>query len=231
MARPGARRATLIAAVAAVTAAAGVGHAEVVKPGEQSGPALGLIGGEIPAILQKAKADPYAAPPAPACETIPAEIAALDQVLGPDADAPPEKAKGSAGHFLARAVRGLIPHRDIVRMVTGAERKDQERNAAAMAGWTRRGYLKGMEVNLGCAERTAATEPTPADSPVGTPAAAIAPSSPGSAGDASEAAAAQDARASQASAPADPGAGTEGPDDARNLWSKPLAGSESGLGR
>ena len=42
-----------------------------VKAGSESG--LGLTGAEIPAVLRHTKADPYKAPSAPACLTIPCE--------------------------------------------------------------------------------------------------------------------------------------------------------------
>jgi hypothetical protein len=129
------------------------GHAETVRPGEASDSiGLGLIGHETPEVLKHAKADPYAAPAAPACETIPHEIAALDEVLGPDADTPAQKTKmrARANRLISQALRSTIPHRDVVRFVTGADRRDKALNQAAMAGWARRGFLKGMEVNLGC---------------------------------------------------------------------------------
>ena len=160
--KPAAHRLGLLAAVALV-AGGPAARAGVVKPGESAGPlGLGLTSGEAPEILKKAKADPYAAPPAPACESIPKEIAALDEVLGPDADAPPDKSSANPGQLLGAAVRTIIPHREIIRFITGAGRKEKSRNEAAMAGWSRRGYLKGMAVNLGCAEREAGAPPPPA---------------------------------------------------------------------
>jgi hypothetical protein len=142
---------------AALTLAVGsapvAGHAETVRPGEPSDSiGLGLIGHDTPEVLKHAKADPYAAPAAPACETIPHEIAALDEVLGPDADSPTQKTKmrARANRLISQALRSTIPHRDVVRFVTGADRRDKALNQAAMAGWARRGFLKGMEVNLGC---------------------------------------------------------------------------------
>lgn len=165
MPKPGVHGLGVIAAAAVM--AAPLAHAEVVKPGESPGLGLGLTGAEIPDPLKKAKADPYAAPAAPACETIPKEIAALDAVLGPDADAPPEarNTSSAAGHLVASTVRSLIPHRAVVRLLTGAERKEQARSEAAMAGWSRRGYLKGMSVNLGCADRAAGAQVAQAPAP------------------------------------------------------------------
>ena len=160
---------TLLAAAA--LAVAPVARAQVVHPGQVNYDwTLGLIGHSIPAELKTAKADPYAAPAAPACETIPREIAALDEVLGPDADEPAVHVKmtARAESLVFQGVRTMIPHKDVVRFVTGANRKDKALNEAAMAGWARRGFLKGMEVNLGCAAHLA-----PAPTVVATTGAAI----------------------------------------------------------
>jgi hypothetical protein len=167
--RTGLLAAAALVAISPVVASGA--RAEVVRPGEEKG--LGLTPSGVPEILQRAKADPYSAPAAPACETIPREIAALDEVLGPDADAPkPQKASDEAGGFITDVLKSFIPHRSIVRMVTGASKADKERSEAAMAGWTRRGYLKGMEINLGCAERAAGVAPpTQAAAPTSAPAA------------------------------------------------------------
>jgi hypothetical protein len=158
--KPGAATTSLLALAAVLTAAPITARAEVVKPGEESG--LGLTPGSVPDILKKAKANTYAAPAAPACQSIPREIAALDAVLGPDMDAPAEKQKASdqAGDLVTDVAKSLIPHRSIIRFLTGADRRDKERTEAATAGWARRGYLKGMYVNLGCAERGPSSPPT-----------------------------------------------------------------------
>lgn len=156
MRKPGAALAVGAGLALAATAAA---HAEPVRPGEQSG--LGLFGRDVPAVLQEARAQPYAPPDGDDCQAIQAEIAELDAVLGPDADTPAaqEGVGKKAGKLLTGAIRGLIPHRMVVRMVTGAERKDQARAEAAMAGWARRGYLKGMQAQLACPGSTAAPAP------------------------------------------------------------------------
>jgi hypothetical protein len=159
MQTPGAAAVTASVALAALALAPLAGRAETIRPGEPNDNidwTLGLFGHSVPEVLRTAKADPYAAPAAPPCETIPRELAALDAVLGPDADAPAAKLKmrARAEHLavqgMMQGVRGMIPHRDWIRFATGAGRKDKALNDAAMAGWARRGFLKGMEVNLGC---------------------------------------------------------------------------------
>lgn len=132
-------------------------YADPVRPGEETG--LGVLPASTPDVLKEAKAAPYSPPEDDNCESIAREIAELDGVLGPDADATQKKGGLDAGKYVGQAVRSLIPYRAVVRMVTGADRKARERNEAAMAGWARRGYLKGMQASLGCPGATAAPPP------------------------------------------------------------------------
>jgi hypothetical protein len=136
--------------------------AQQVHPGETEG--LGLTGPTIPDLLKQIVADPYKAPAAPACETIPNELMALNAVLGVDADqAKPKKSiVRKAEKAIAGAVRGMIPYRDEVRFLTGADRKDGQLMDASQAAWARRGFLRGLEANLRCGETgldTAGAEP------------------------------------------------------------------------
>lgn len=140
------RPALTAAAAAGALAAAGCAHAgpQQVRPGETTS-GLGLVGPKVPEVLKQAKADAYAPPSGSICEAAPREIAALDEILGPDADAPPQKeAAVNPGKLITKAVRGLIPHRDVLRFLTQAGKKEKELADAAMAGWARRGYLKGL---------------------------------------------------------------------------------------
>jgi hypothetical protein len=146
------RQAAALAAAGVLTAAPAVSQGQTIHPGEQMG--LGLRGPEVPALLKAVAADPYRAPSEPACRTIPAEILALDKVLGADADqAKPHKSDlaAYAGREAKGAVRGLIPYRGAIRFLTRADRKDHELMTAAQAGWARRGFLRGLEASLRCA--------------------------------------------------------------------------------
>ncbi|HEY8614943.1 hypothetical protein [Phenylobacterium sp.] len=132
------RTATLMAALTAAGAAlAAQPAAAEIKPGQQEG--LGLTASNVPELLKKAKTDPYAPT---TCDGAYQEVAELDQVLGPDAD---EQAnpKSQTGNLLLKGARSLIPYREVFRVVTGVDRKERELAEAAMAGWARRGYLKG----------------------------------------------------------------------------------------
>src|SRR5436309_790080 len=70
-----------ILTLSGAVALAGSAAAGEVHPGETRG--LGLTGPDIPPILQQAASDPYRQPADPPCASIPAEILALDAVLGP----------------------------------------------------------------------------------------------------------------------------------------------------
>jgi hypothetical protein len=154
------RSAVIALALAAAPAWAWAGP--VPRPGEEAGGLdLGIIGPKTPEILEKAKADPYAPPAEPACERLPEELAALDEALGPDADVPRPKhrlLRLQPAKWMGQAMRSAIPHRDVVRFLTGADRKQKALNDAAMAGWARRGYLKGLAKTLACTPPPAADE-------------------------------------------------------------------------
>jgi hypothetical protein len=140
--------------------AAGVARAQV-KPGSESG--LGLAGADVPPLLATIKADPYKTPAAPACDTVPAEILAINELIGADLDTPPppEDSKKSLLSKGADVARGLVPYGGIVRFATGAGKKDKALREAVLAGYARRGYLRGLEANLKCHPDPPPPEPAP----------------------------------------------------------------------
>ena len=110
-------------------------------------------GADIPPLLAAIKAEPYKAPVAPACDTVPAEILAINDLLGADLDAPPPEPEDSKKSLLSKGgdvARGLVPYGGVVRFVTGANKKDKELREAVLAGYARRGFLRGVETNLNC---------------------------------------------------------------------------------
>jgi hypothetical protein len=145
------RHAAALALAGALAGAPMLAHAQQVRPGETEG--LGLTGPRIPALLKAVAANPYAPPAEPACETIPAELVALNQVLGVDADQPkPKTSKVSqAAKAIEGGVRSMIPYRGEIRFLTGADHKDHQLMDASQAAWARRGFLRGLEANLHCA--------------------------------------------------------------------------------
>jgi len=96
------------------------------------------------------------------CTALAVEVRALDEVLGPDLDAPAsasnpgliERGSTAVGNAAVGAVRGaaevVVPYRGWVRKLTGAERYSKEVAAAIAAGTVRRAFLKGVVVTRGC---------------------------------------------------------------------------------
>src|SRR5436190_5316076 len=119
---------------------------------------LNLMRTKIPDVLLMALVDPYARPPKNwKCAQLIAHLQPLNAALGPDIDILPagdedltergrETALGAAADFASDA----IPFRGWVRKLSGAERHDKLVQAAIIAGFTRRAYLKGLGETKGC---------------------------------------------------------------------------------
>jgi len=115
---------------------------------------------EIPLVLRDAMGNPYKPPADNSCMALQAQVADLDEELGPDLDVPEEKlsnmekgreAVGSAATgALQNTVEGAIPFRGWLRKLSGAERQSRRAQAAILAGKVRRGYLKGIMQSTSC---------------------------------------------------------------------------------
>jgi hypothetical protein len=115
---------------------------------------------DIPEVLAKARANPYAVPEDQQCLALQAEVDLLNVALGPDLDVPDEELHGSAKAgkvagdaamgVVQRTVEGAIPFRGWIRKLSGAERHSREVAEAIMAGGVRRGFLKGIAVARAC---------------------------------------------------------------------------------
>jgi hypothetical protein len=124
---------------------------------------LNLVNAPIPEVLQAAQRGPYQLPTALDCAALAAEIKALDEVLGPDLDAPngdssrgllergADEASGAAVGAIQRTAEGVIPFRGWIRKLTGAERYSKRVAAAITAGGVRRAFLKGVRASRDCA--------------------------------------------------------------------------------
>jgi hypothetical protein len=124
---------------------------------------LNLKHTNIPDVLKRAVAGPYAMEGLKTCEAIAGEVGRLDAALGPDLDEPPppdtrtrgQKLKQAAGDAVVGAVedetRSVLPFRGWVRKLSGAERRDRRVAEAINAGKIRRGYLKGAGMRMNCA--------------------------------------------------------------------------------
>lgn len=106
---------------------------------------LNLKSTDIPRELLMIQDEPYSLNGLSDCAELRREISVLEDVLGPDADAPAQKtgmvnkALKTGGSFLG----GFIPFRGVVREVSGANANRRKMERAIYAGVARRGFLKG----------------------------------------------------------------------------------------
>ena len=117
----------------------------------------------IPTVLLQAEASPYDLRNLNQCSTIGAEIARLDEALGPDVDEPPspdgaylsERAADAASAAALDAIRDattdFIPGRSWIRRLSGAEQHSRHVQSAIQAGRMRRAFLKGVGMQRNCA--------------------------------------------------------------------------------
>ena len=117
----------------------------------------------IPTILLQAEANPYDLRNLNQCATIGAEIARLNEALGPDTDEPPapdgsslsERAADAAAATALGAIRDaatdFIPGRSWIRRLSGAEQHSRHVQSAIQAGRMRRAFLKGVGMQRNCA--------------------------------------------------------------------------------
>lgn len=113
---------------------------------------LNLKKNEIPSILVLAEQDPYGLPGGPRCPAITAEIEKLNAALGDDIDiAQAKNGKLSAGKVAQSVVGSFIPFRGVIRQLSGASEQERKLQSAINAGTARRGFLKGVGLQRGCA--------------------------------------------------------------------------------
>lgn len=121
--------------------------------GSQPARDLGVAKAEIPAALQKAYDAPYGLKDLDSCKAIEAEIASLNEALGPDFDAG-DKPKSGPGKMAEEGgkilVGSIIPFCGLVRQVSGAASADRRLEKAVTTGVARRGFLRGVRAAKGC---------------------------------------------------------------------------------
>jgi hypothetical protein len=113
---------------------------------------VGVIREKIPPVLIEARKTTYALPSPLTCRTIFDAVDALDAELAPDLDAASTQIKSgmSATELGETVVHGLIPMRSWIRKLSGAEKNANAVQAAILAGSVRRGYLKGVGLQMRC---------------------------------------------------------------------------------
>ncbi|KQW46413.1 MULTISPECIES: hypothetical protein [unclassified Roseateles] len=159
-----------LAAALALTACASSSQDKVSKAATTPLSDLNVVRADIPDVLKAALAAPYAPPADTSCPALAAGIQALDEVLGPDLDAPPsrgssgllERGEDAATGALQRTAEGVVPFRGWVRKLSGAERYARQVSAAITAGGVRRGFLRGVSVAKACVAAPAPAASAPA---------------------------------------------------------------------
>jgi hypothetical protein len=123
---------------------------------------LNLIHADIPTVLSDAQKRPYVVPDDQSCAALADDVRALDDVLGPDFDAPATASgatlfergatmvEDAAVGVLRNTAESTVPFRSWVRELTGAERHSKDVAAAIAAGTVRRAFLKGLRAAHGC---------------------------------------------------------------------------------
>lgn len=112
---------------------------------------LNLKNEQIPVELLNAEARPYSLDGLNSCSALSTEINELNAILGADIDLPQEERdKLSEGSLAKSVVNSFIPFRGIIREVSGANEKEKQLLSAIRAGFTRRGFLKGVGAARKC---------------------------------------------------------------------------------
>jgi len=118
---------------------------------------------QIPTVLLQAQANPYDRRNLNRCSTVAAEVARLNEALGPDRDEPApvdgstlnERMQDALAEGALDAIRDattdFIPYRSWVRQLSGAQARSKTVQDAVEAGRLRRAYLKGLGMKLNCA--------------------------------------------------------------------------------
>ncbi len=134
---------------------------------------LNIMKPKVPQKLKAVSAKPYSLAGLKGCASYRAEIADLDQYLGPDVESPQAQSHGNgASEFALGSVQdlahGLIPGIGIIRRITGADKEAKRAAGAYYAGALRRAYLKATARAHGCkipVAPAAAPPPPPAEKP------------------------------------------------------------------
>jgi len=153
----------ILAAMAGTLAAATSAEARQDKPITDNDPDamdvaktpvtdLNLDKTEIPPVLIAATKKPYDLTSLRSCRQLGAAVQELDGILGDDLDLPQEaRDRVSTGKVAKWVVGSFIPFRGLIREISGANAQERAVLAAIQAGVARRGFLKGVGAQRGCA--------------------------------------------------------------------------------
>jgi hypothetical protein len=123
---------------------------------------LNIVRTAIPKVLRDAKKNPYTPPKEKTCTALAADIKLLDEVLGADLDTPEtsknpslvergiDNLQNASVSALKKTTENVVPFRNWVRKLSGAERNSKAVTSAIAAGTIRRAYLKGIGQATDC---------------------------------------------------------------------------------
>jgi hypothetical protein len=107
---------------------------------------------EIPPLLITAQEKPYDLTGLGSCAALSAAVIEIEKVVGDDIDITAvANSNVQAGRVAQSVIGSFIPFRGVIREVSGASSQDRKLRAAILAGNVRRGFLKGVGLQRGCA--------------------------------------------------------------------------------
>lgn len=123
---------------------------------------LNIVRTAIPKVLRDARKNPYAPPAENTCAVLATDIKLLDESLGADLDTPEtsknpslvvrgiDNIQSASVSELKKTTQSVVPFRNWIRKLSGAERNSKAVASAIAAGSIRRAYLKGVGQAIGC---------------------------------------------------------------------------------
>lgn len=115
---------------------------------------VGLMKDKVPEVLIDAQRAPYTLAGIKNCTHIRQAISSLDDVLGPDIDQLDNKGDPLPGRLAEAGAKSVIyafiPFRSLIREASGAAEADRKSRALVAAGFSRRGFLKGVALERKC---------------------------------------------------------------------------------
>ena len=123
---------------------------------------LNMMQDKISPVLLRAEIHPYDLTGVNSCSDVLDRVAELDLALGPDVDTPKQGnrtrvargadfAASTALDAAGTAAEHFIPMRGTIKQLTGAQRYENHVKHAALAGTTRRSFLKAIGMEHNCA--------------------------------------------------------------------------------
>lgn len=134
-----------------------------------------MVRKDIPMVLQQSLENPFKLEPPQewTCDNSAARLDELDNVLGPDNQAPDKGLSKEVSKFVRNQISdfatGWLPFRGMVRRVTGSAAHDEKVAASWRAGERQRAYLYGWREARECAARVVYKPVAPPAAPVATP--------------------------------------------------------------